>query len=265
LAAGFRRANIDPPSFTAEELLTQMKPSGAAQCVLIQMSFYGWDNRYMLDCIQRYKGRFSGVAVIDQDQPAPEAEMDRLKALGVRGFRVYPQNQTIDRWLDTPGLPKMFAHGAKERLAICCLIDANALPALSRYCEKYPDTPVVIDHLARIGVTGQIPEADVALLCGMAKHKQVTVKVSAFYALGRKQPPYLDLAPLIKRVYDAFGPQRLMWATDCPFQVVEHRYQESIDLILKGLDFLTDDDRAWMLRKTAEKVFFEGIAEPKDA
>jgi len=90
----------------------------------------------------------------------------------------------------------------------------------------------------------------------MAKHKNVTVKVSAFYALGKKKPPYLDLDPMIKQVYDAFGPERLMWATDCPYQVVDQSYQQSIDLILHGLEFLTAADKDWILRKTAERIFF---------
>lgn len=61
---------------------------------------------------------------------------------------------------------------------------------------------------------------------------------------------------MIRQVYDAYGPERLMWATDCPFQVVDHTYLQSIELIEKQLDFLTAADREWILRKTAERVFF---------
>src|SRR6185503_6855427 len=121
----------------------------------------------------------------------------------------------------------------------------------------YPDTPVVIDHLARIGADGQIRDADVRLLCGLSKHKNVKVKVSAFYALGRKQEPYKDLAPLIRRVFEDYGPRRLMWASDCPFQVEKgHRYEPSIALIRDGLPFLSQEDREWMLGRTAASVFF---------
>lgn len=256
LAPGFRRANMDPPSFTAEELLAQAKPVGVNRVVLIQMSFYGHDNSYMLDCMKKFPGTFSGVAVIDQNQPKPGDEMVRLKKQGVRGFRIYPQNQEYAKWLDGAGLKSMFAAGAKERLNMCCLIDTNALPALDKACTANPETPVVIDHICRIGVSGKIPPEDVKALCDMAKHKHVTVKISAFYALGQKKPPYHDLAPLIKQVYDAYGPQRLMWATDCPFQVVDHTYKQSIDLVKEGLPFLSADDKEWLLRKTAEKVFF---------
>jgi predicted TIM-barrel fold metal-dependent hydrolase len=256
LAAGFRRANMEPASFTVAELQAQMKPAGVNRVVLIQMSFYGWDNSYMLDAIAAHPKMFSGVAVINQDQANPAAEMLKLKGQGVRGFRIYPQNRDFDRWLDTDGLRKMFAAGADHNLAMCCLMDTNGLPALSKMCGQYPKTPVVIDHLCRIGVSGTISDADVASLCAMSKHQNVNVKVSAFYALGKKTPPYHDLAPLIRRVYEAFGPERLMWATDCPYQVVDHKYQESIDLILKGLDFLSPADKENILTKTAERVYF---------
>ena len=248
---------MEPPSFTAQELLDHAKPAGVNRVVLIQMSFYGHDNSYMLDMMKVHPGVFSGVAVIDQNAMHPETEMKKLKGQGVRGFRIYPKDVAVERWLDGEGLQAMFKTGGEEKLNMCCLIDPNALPALGRACQKYPETPVVIDHLCRIGVSGKVDPADAKALCDMARHKNVTVKVSAFYALGKKKPSYLDLGPLIKQVYDAFGPQRLMWATDCPYQVVDHTYQQSIDLIRHGLDFLTADDKEWILGKTAERVFFQ--------
>ncbi|MFN0055517.1 MAG: amidohydrolase family protein [Planctomycetales bacterium] len=256
LAAGFRRSQMSPASFTHDELMKEAAPAGVNRVVLIQMSFYGYDNRYMLDAIKLHPDRFSGVAVIDQSQLHPEQEMRELKQQGVRGFRIYPKNMPVDQWLDGEGLHAMFKLGAEERLAMCCLIDPKALPALDRMCRKFPETPVVIDHLCLVGGTGEINPAEAEALCRMARHPQVSVKVSAFYALGKKKPPYLDLAPLIRQVHDAYGPDRLMWATDCPFQVVEQTYQQSIDLIRHGLDFLTAADKEAILRKTAERVFF---------
>ena len=81
--------------------------------------------------------------------------------------------------------------------------------------------------------------------------------VGAFYALGKKQSPYTDLAPLIEKTVKAFGPDRCMWESDCPFQVAKHKYTDSLDLVRTRLDFLSADDRAWLLRKTAENFFFK--------
>ena len=52
----------------------------------------------------------------------------------------------------------------------------------------------------RVGMSGEIHEADLAKLCRLARHKNTYVKVSAFYALGKKKAPYEDLGPMIRRL-----------------------------------------------------------------
>ncbi len=256
LAAGYRRDEMRPASFTLEEFFRHARPAGVTRAVLIQMSFYGFDQSYLLHEIAASQGDCVGVAVVDDEAPSPDAEMRRLAAAGVHGFRIYPRNRPVENWLSGPGMAAMWRCAADTGMAICPLINPHALPALDAMCEQHPDTPVVIDHFARIGVDGALSEPDLAQLCALARHARTHVKVSAYYALGRKQPPYDDLAPLIRRVYDAFGPERLMWASDCPFQVVDHTYRDSISLVRDRLDFLSAEDKDWILRKTAERVFF---------
>jgi predicted TIM-barrel fold metal-dependent hydrolase len=259
LAAGFRRDEMKPASFTPTQLFEHAGPSGVKRVVLVQMSFYGFDNRYMLDVISDEPQVFSGIAVIDDSQPDPGVPMRELKEKGVRGFRIYPRNLAVDRWLDGEGLNAMWRVGAEEGLAMCHLINPDALPAVDRMCERYPDTPVVIDHFARIGVTGAIAEGDLKALERLARHRRTAVKVSAYYALGKKSAPYTDLVPMIRRLCEAFGPERLMWASDCPYQVdPPHTYDASVGLVRDHLDFLSDSDRAHLLWGTAERMFFTG-------
>ncbi len=256
LAPGFTTQDMKPAVFSPDELLRHTKPAGVNRIVLVQMSYYGFDNSYMLDVISRSPRVFKGIAVIDWKGNAPEVQMRKLAKKGVRGFRIYPDGASAATWLDGEGFEKMFRCGAEERLALCPLINPDALPAVDRQCQKFPETPVIVDHLARIGMGGLIRESDVQALCTLTKHHQVKVKVSGFYALGRAKPPHLDLAPLVKRVYEAFGPKRLMWGSDCPFQLTNETYEDSISLVRDRLDFLSSDDKDWILRRTAEELFF---------
>lgn len=259
LAAGYRKEDMKPASFTPEELFKHCKPSGVDRINLIQMSFYGFDNSYMLDMMALHKGVFAGTAVIDPFGKEPDKLMGDLAKKGVRAFRIHPSlsKQPSEKWLTPAGYETMFAAGAKNNQAMSCLINPADLPELDRMCKKYADTPVIIDHLCRIGASGKIEDRDVDALCTMAKHKKVLVKVGAFYALGKKSAPYTDLGPLIQKVVKAFGVDRCMWESDCPFQVQDkHTYADGIDLIRKKLDFLSADDREWLLRKTAEGFFF---------
>jgi predicted TIM-barrel fold metal-dependent hydrolase len=259
LAAGYQVENIKPRSFTPDELFKHSKPAGVERINLIQMSFYGFDNRYMLDMIALFPDVFVGTAVIDVHAEAPERRMADLAKKGVRAFRIHPRlsKQPPQKWLEPAGYAALFAAGAKHNQAMSCLIDPDGLPELDRMCRKFPETPVIIDHLCRIGATGTIVEKDVETLCALAKHPRVLVKVGAFYALGKKQPPYADLGPLIRQVVQAFGAKRCMWESDCPFQVVEHKYADSLELASKRLDFLTAEDKDWLLRRTAAEFFFK--------
>ncbi|HEX4131044.1 MAG TPA: amidohydrolase family protein [Pirellulales bacterium] len=256
LAEGFTRAKMRPPSFTPEELLSIARPSGVERIVLIQMSFYQFDNAYMLDTIKRFPGTFSGVAIVDTTVDDPAEAMIALVERGVRGFRISPSGATPDEWLTSEGMAALWLCAAENRLAVCPLVNPEYLDSIDKMCDKYTDTRVVIDHFARIGADGTIRESDLKRLCNLAQYQNVHVKLSAFYALGAKRPPYTDLIPMIRRLLDAYGPQRLMWASDCPFQVQNGQtYEESIALVRDRLE-LSEGDRRWLLRETAAKVYF---------
>ena len=272
LGAGWRPEKMQPRRFTPEDLFAHCRPCGVERINLIQMSYYyprelgrpgeaggRFDNDYMLDMIGVHPRVFVGTAVIDPLSRSPDVQMRELARRQVRAFRISPRlsRQPPAAWLRPNGYTRMFAAGARYNLAMSCLIDPDALPELDRMCRAYPDTPVIIDHLCRIGADGTIRAADVDALCAMARHGRVMVKVGAFYALGRKQAPYLDLAPLIERVVGAFGPSRCMWESDSPFQVSNgHRYADGIDLVRTRLAFLSEGDRDRLLRRTAEEFFF---------
>ncbi|MCC7086247.1 MAG: amidohydrolase [Pirellulales bacterium] len=256
-AAGFTREGIKPRRFTPADLLELCIPLGVDRIVLIQMNFYGYDNSYMLDSIRRHPGVFAGIAQVDEHGTDPAAEMRRLKQAGVRGVRITPGSRKENGWLDGVGMRAMWKTAAQEQMAMCPLIDATRLPDVDRTCRAFPETCVVIDHCARIRGGGQFHADEIQNLCSLARHKNVYVKLSAFYFLSSLGPPYTDVAPLIRSLLAAFGPQRLMWATDSPFQFQPpHTYAASLELIRDRLDFVPTSDRQWLLQRTAESVFF---------
>ena len=245
-----------PRDFSPKVLLSHATPSDVDRVVLIQMSFYGTDNSYMNDAIARDPDVFRGVGYVDSEAPRVAEEMAVLLGRGVTGFRVVPRPGTEDRWLQTPGYDAMFTAAAETGQAICTLLNPDALGEVDRMCRKHPQTVVVIDHMARIGVDGQVRAEHLDSLCALAAHDNVHVKVSAFYAFGSKRPPHDDLLPMIRKLCFAFGPERLMWVSDCPFQVLDETYEDSIGVVRDRLDDLSRDSRAQVLGGTAERLFF---------
>lgn len=257
LGPNFSVSDMQPPSFTAEELFAQCRPSGVERIVLIQMSFYEYDHRYMVEVMQAHPGVFSGVSLINVQAPDLDDQVKQHAELGMRGFRLHSRGDA-KQWVDDPAMARLWRLATKHGIAICPLINPEDIPYVDALAQRFPDTTVVVDHFARIGLSGTVEQDRLAALCRLARYPNVYVKTSAFYALGKKQPPYTDLIPMIRQVVDAFGPQRLMWASDCPFQVQgDHSYEASIALIRDRIDFLSASDKQWMLRDTADKVFFK--------
>ena len=257
LANNQTKSDLAPPSFTPEELWKVAEPEGVGRVVLIQHhTYHGWDNRYLIDCAKRFPGRFVVTGMVDDTQAHPDKTMRELLPLGVRAIRITPRIRG-EKWLEGDGMAAMWRCGAETGQVMACLIDAKDLTGVDAMCKKHPNTPVVIDHFARIGVDGEIRKADLDALCALAKHKRTAIKISAYYALGKKKPPYDDLAPMIRRVLDAFGPERSMWASDSPYQVQgEHTYAASIALVRDRLAFLSGGDKEQLLTKTAERIYF---------
>lgn len=252
----FDVSDMQPPSFTTSELLDHCRPAGVQRIVLIQMSFYGLDHRYMLEAMQQNPGVFSAVALIDFHANDVVDTAIQLVSKGVRGFRLHSQGDAKE-WCVSPTMHQLWMAAAEHQFAICPLINPQDIEYVDLLCQKFPETTVVVDHFARIGVSGTIEENRLDELCRLARFPNTHVKASAYYALGQKKAPYHDLLPMLRKVIDAFGPQRVMWATDCPYQVQgDNSYQASIDLILQESNFLSSQDKNWILRDTAAKVFF---------
>lgn len=257
LAAGKTVADLAPASFTAEELLATAKAENVDRVVLIcHHPYYGFDNSYLLDAAAKYPDRFRIVGALDDKQPHTDVRMRDLLKQRVTGFRISPFVGG-DSWLDSPGMELMWRTAADTKQAMCCLIGPEQLAGVSKMVEKHRDTPVVIDHFARIGMTGDIKREELDQLCGLSRFDNVYIKISAYYALGKKEPPHHELVPMIKRLFETFGAQRLMWASDSPYQIQgKNTYHSSITLVRDHLNFVSPEERSWLLRGTAEKVYF---------
>ena len=85
---GIHGARHGSKSFLPADLLCHTQESSVDRIVLVQMSYYGSDNSYMLEVIRRQPGVFRGIAVVDYMLEQPDAQIHRLVAFGVRGLRI---------------------------------------------------------------------------------------------------------------------------------------------------------------------------------
>ncbi len=267
LRPGASESNVVPRGFTPGEFFSHARGEGVNRVVLIgHTGHFGFDATYLVDLMKARPGEIALQAFLDHADPNVTTRMAELKRQGAKAFRLRLLDPWQSAFADDHPIMKAYQFAAAQQLVICPLTNPDWLPELDRLSAKFPATTMVIDHFARIGVDGYgqtppvpgtIKPADVANLVRLARHPATYVKLSAFYALGQRTAPYDDMLPLIRELLAAYGPERLMWGSDSPYQVVPpHTYKASIALIRDRLDGLSEGDREWLLRKSAERVFF---------
>lgn len=89
----------------------------------------------------------------------------------------------------------------------------------------------------------------------LARHPNVYVHMSGQYAFSRTSYPYADLRPVVERVYNAFGADRMMWASDYPFIESEPGYAETLALVDHQLPAITAAERLAIRGGTAARLF----------
>jgi predicted TIM-barrel fold metal-dependent hydrolase len=92
-------------------------------------------------------------------------------------------------------------------------------------------------------------------LLALKRYPKVFVKVSHTWSLSKEQYPYRDSQAQVKRLYEGFGPQRLMWGTDWPLVEGYCGYAKALALVRDEMGFLNEEDKSWMLSRTVERVW----------
>jgi predicted TIM-barrel fold metal-dependent hydrolase len=201
-----------PPEASVAQLRALRRQLGVARNVIVQPSFYGFDNSCLVDALAELGTSARGVAVVPAD--VTDTELQRLASRGVTGVRLN---------LGTSGIrdPKVAAdavHAFATRLVpLGWHIQINTeLPVIEGLAPMIADikVPVVFDHVGNAEAALGVNQKGFGALIALVKTRNTYVKLSAPYNLSRRSD-WADVVPLAKALIVA-GPDRMLWGTNWP-------------------------------------------------
>jgi predicted TIM-barrel fold metal-dependent hydrolase len=237
---------------TPETLLELMRAARVQRTVIIQVIFYKWDNSYLHDVLKRYPQYFRGVARVNPEDPAAPEHLSQLTADGFHGVRLSPAANGAGDWISGPLMPPLWKRCRDLKVPMTVLAPITRIPEVMRLIEQFPDLTVVIDHMADSPLN---QPAELEKLLALRRFPKVYVKISHSWSLSSQPYPYLDSQEQIKRIYDVFGPKRLMAGTDWPLVEKYCTYDQAVDLARKKVSFFNDEDKRWICGLTAAQVW----------
>ena len=150
----------------------------------------------------------------------------------------------------------MLEHG----LRFDALVLPRHLPALLEFARRFPELPIVIDHLAKPVMQGE-PEMrwlrDMELL---AAEPHVHCKLSGMVTEAGPEWTVGQLQPYTQYILRVFGPERVLWGSDWPVLRLASDYGAWVDASEALLAHLSEAQRQAVFGLNAQR--FYGIGKP---
>ena len=206
-----------PPLAPLEAYLELARHLGIERYVFVQPSAYGRDNACLLDALRAAGEKCRGI--VDIDENVPDAELDRLNRLGVRGVRVNVNPIKPPE----PGFSKTMLARIERLDARCAEIGwmldfltpgwltQELLPVFSKLKASFTVAHMGM-FLARDGV--KQPGFQQFLDFLRKGSGRCWVKLTGVYRMSAT-PGFKDAGPLARALIDAV-PDRLIWGSDYP-------------------------------------------------
>nr|WP_314480732.1 amidohydrolase family protein [uncultured Pseudomonas sp.] len=234
------------------DYLSQLQAHGFSHGVLVQPSFLGTDNSYLLNALQAAPDQLRGVVMLEAD--ASRQALVEMKRLGVRGVRLNLMGQP---------LPDLAARQWQHRFECMAELGWHVelhrqladIPTLVRALQPY-GLDIVIDHLGRPDARSGLGQAGFADLLTLGGQGNVWVKVSGLYRLEGSPGQNLQFARQALGALEAhYGAQRLMWGSDWPH--TQHEEAMSFGAALEQFEALgcSSELRQALMVDTASALF----------
>jgi len=247
------RAPYRPDASTPQGLVKAMDAAGIDFAIIVHPEPYQDDHRYLEYCLQVEPKRFKGTCLFFADKPDACQQLkalagkstDRLASLRVHAYA--PDRQPP---FGKPELKALWKQAGDLGLAIQLHFEPRYAPGFEPLIKEMKDVRVIIDHLGR-PMQGTVEEHDVVVKWG--RYPNTIMKLSALPDVNRY--PHRDIGPIIKRLTETFGVERLIAGGLVQADTTPERYRAERKRLEGHLLHLTEADRARILGGNSVRLF----------
>jgi predicted TIM-barrel fold metal-dependent hydrolase len=203
-------------AFTRDELLTEMDAAGVHAALIHPPT--SWDpgaNDLAVEAARQHPDRLAILGNFPLDRPESRSLVDGWKQrpgmLGLRFTFLQPHQKT---WPTDGTIDWLWPAAERAGLPVA-LLAAGFLPKVAEVAQRHPRLKLVIDHLGRpSGTKDDAAWAGLPEMLALAKHPNIAIKATGAPSYSSEAYPYRNIHGHLRRIYEAFGPQRMFWGTD---------------------------------------------------
>jgi predicted TIM-barrel fold metal-dependent hydrolase len=262
----YNSGSYKPKPLPVEEYVKFVPKAHIDHTVIVHPEPYQDDHRYLEYCFAHEPSPhfFKGTCLFDPIDPKTPKRIEVLmlrnrgRIVALRIHEIHPAGTPStttgvirDRDLKNPQMAVTWRAAHDLGLAIQLHCIPHYAVQIGELAAKFPDMPIILDHLAR---PGQGTPEEYEQVLKLAALPRVYMKYSSTgVESASKQPfPHRDAKPLVKRVYEAFGADKIIWGGLGGNMAAFQQETELFDLMF---DFVQEPERKKLRGLTAQKLF----------
>ncbi|MDB5922618.1 MAG: hypothetical protein JWN13_1554 [Betaproteobacteria bacterium] len=222
---------------TQDELLKEMDAAGVHRALLVAPAWEGPRNDVVLAAADAHPDRFAVMGRIDLDAPALpgviESWLERHGMLGIR-FTVHRAQQRA--LLTESRLDWLWPRAERAGVPIMLFARHEDSHIIDAIAERHPALKLALDHLGLTDGNDEQAFRNLDDLLKLARRPNVALKLSCLPIYTSDAYPYRRLHSHLRRVYDAFGAERLFWGTD--LSRLPCSYREAVTMFTQEMPWL---------------------------
>lgn len=203
-----------PQPFGRNELLQEMQAAGVDRVVIVPPSLDRTRNDLAMEAAQSHPAQFAVMGKINPATQPRGSLADWRRQQGMLGLR-FNFKKNMEKLSNPAHMGWVWAEAEAASVPLYIGVDQPAVDLVDAVAEWHPQLRIILDHMALAsGAKDDEAFRHIDRLLAIAKRPNVGVKVSALPGYSTAPYPYCNLHAYVKRVYDAFGPQRMFWGSD---------------------------------------------------
>ena len=228
-----------PSAEVSDDYAESLRLRGIDRCVVVHQEPYADDHSCVLNCLEKQPGWLATSLFSPRDPEAPAklralvATQPRIVSTRFHAGHDYPPGRNyFDSFADS-GVRNLWAKAVELGLVVELHISPESGKEVLAVMREFPDTTVLIDHLACPDKGNAVDFADVLEL---ASFPNVYMKLSCLEYFVDDAPLFASAVPFTQRVIEAFGADRMVWGGGMPAIVDAHMagYSEADRAKVKG-------------------------------
>lgn len=256
-----KKVTTAPPPEPSElgNLIHLMKTHHVEKTILVQPSYYGDDNSYILHCVSRHPGSLRAVVIAHYNEEDGWRHLeDAFSSPLVCGARFNIVGEADPAgWAKKPNLHNLLKV-IKEAGKIAVLhVDYCHLDKVCDIAERYPAISFIIDHMG-YPVPGTVSiEGYRQLFKKIGKYLNIFVKISGMEMRSKNNCPFADMADYACILKEILSVDRLLWASNYPYVLNAAGYADVRDWPQQYIPDLTDEEIKKIFRENAIGLFWK--------